>query len=655
MGAKPKPAPSSIEAVQRQWSGYQRQVAGGRLKFSPQAALNAVRATNTALGWVLAVQQRLTHIKVADINALMSGIGLAGQFNAAAGNLDMALQAHGKILTQIAQTISAAGKAYPGVDQYSAGAFDGLKPELPHIGKTKTSIADRPNSDNPLKPWHNFQRHNWAPVNAKDTRPLDTQTVSAEPPASMSWSALHGLTTMNAAPIRDAGGEWRAMSANLQQAFADFATGISNVGGDWEGQGHTKLSTVVNTYVACTRTLTESMTLMGENLLYAAQWVDWTRTRMPPIPAPPTRSMNLGHVDSTVGITPTYGDYREFALGGDKSIRVIADGELYEGSPYNVAVALANHYRWNFWNWYVRGLHETTRNVPKIPLPANPGAGQPPGHRQPGTPPGDKPRAGGPGPRPDKPRLLGPHPAPRPDKPRLLGPHPAPRPDKPRLLGPHPAPRPDKPRLLGPHPAPRPDKPRLLGPHPAPRPDKPRLLGPHPAPQPKPTAPQRPKTPPPQAPQPGGQFLSAAQQALQAAHQLGQLPPASPDSVPTGHTADPPKAGLADPSKGGPGPGPGSASGGPTAQHPLLDRDAAQAKLFPRASLAGESAAALGRAGAMPVAGAPGAPGAAGAPAHGAGAGQEREHKRAEYLDSTEHLDEAMGVGPGVAVPVIEQ
>ncbi|MEU4342432.1 hypothetical protein AB0H00_14370 [Nocardia sp. NPDC023852] len=82
-------------------------------------------------------------------------------------------------------------------------------------------------------------------------------------------------------------------------------------------------------------------------------------------------------------------------------------------------------------------------------------------------------------------------------------------------------------------------------------------------------------------------------------------------------------------------------------------------RLFPRvnagATMAG-SAAAMPRAGAAPMAGqAPmGTPGPAGAPGAGArGGGQESKHERPKYLDSAEHLDEALGEAPDMTRAVV--
>lgn len=76
---------------------------------------------------------------------------------------------------------------------------------------------------------------------------------------------------------------------------------------------------------------------------------------------------------------------------------------------------------------------------------------------------------------------------------------------------------------------------------------------------------------------------------------------------------------------------------------------------FPRADLTGTGAA-VARAGLASMAGTPGTPGAAGAPARGGAAGaDEKSRKSPAYLDSDEHLDEAIGGAQVVSRPVVDQ
>lgn len=153
--------------------------------------------------------------------------------------------------------------------------------------------------------------------------------------------------------------------------------------------------------------------------------------------------------------------------------------------------------------------------------------------------------------------------------------------------------------------------------------------------------------------------LTSAQQALQSA--LGSNSSTSPAASLAGLSGLSPselaaaaakKTGAA--SKGGGGGGSG-AGGGAAAK---AGQNLNATKLFPRASAAIPVADIGARAGmaasassaGMPMGGMPMGGGGA-----GAGGGQQKEHKRADYLDSTEHLEEAIGAAPIVARPVVEQ
>ncbi|MFE7796287.1 hypothetical protein [Nocardia sp. NPDC057440] len=148
------------------------------------------------------------------------------------------------------------------------------------------------------------------------------------------------------------------------------------------------------------------------------------------------------------------------------------------------------------------------------------------------------------------------------------------------------------------------------------------------------------------------QGMAAAQQAMAKDMQTAGLSGLS--GLPSALSAlgkDALKAGGGGAGKGGGGAGGGGAGAGAG----LTNAAAQSAKLFPRAALTEAAAAAAGRAGLATGAGAPGAPGGMGPAGQGANQGGQKEHKRADYLDSIEHLDEALGAAPVVAKPVVEK
>ncbi|GAB2639973.1 hypothetical protein [Nocardia goodfellowii] len=145
----------------------------------------------------------------------------------------------------------------------------------------------------------------------------------------------------------------------------------------------------------------------------------------------------------------------------------------------------------------------------------------------------------------------------------------------------------------------------------------------------------------------------AAQQGLQAAQQAAQqgLQAANAAGLPAS------LAGLGkELSKGMPkaaGPGPGPAKTGALSAGPSLAKDGS--KLFPRASVSGTAAtAAMAGRGLGAVAGQPGTPGGMGPAGAGAQGGQNQNRKRPAYLESTEHLEEALGDAPIASKPVAD-
>ncbi|ONM50527.1 hypothetical protein B0T44_09430 [Nocardia donostiensis] len=146
--------------------------------------------------------------------------------------------------------------------------------------------------------------------------------------------------------------------------------------------------------------------------------------------------------------------------------------------------------------------------------------------------------------------------------------------------------------------------------------------------------------------------MSAAQQAAQQA-MSGMQQAARQAGMPGLPAGVDPKTGL--PKLGGTAGAGGNVSGG-VGSSPVAKELSQTSKLFPRANIAAGPAGTTwgGRAGMTPLTGMPGSPGAAGAPGRGAGQG-DNEHKRPTYLESTEHLEEALGEAPRVVKPVVEK
>lgn len=101
--------------------------------------------------------------------------------------------------------------------------------------------------------------------------------------------------------------------------------------------------------------------------------------------------------------------------------------------------------------------------------------------------------------------------------------------------------------------------------------------------------------------------------------------------------------------------GVGGSAGGGIGAGELAKEAALGAKLFPRALADAEGDALAARAGVAGPGGYPmGSPGGMGGMG-GAKQGEDKERKRAEYLSSKRHLEEAFGKPPSVSKPIVEQ
>jgi hypothetical protein len=156
--------------------------------------------------------------------------------------------------------------------------------------------------------------------------------------------------------------------------------------------------------------------------------------------------------------------------------------------------------------------------------------------------------------------------------------------------------------------------------------------------------------------------LGGAESAIQAAARAAQEAGAAGSGLNAARAGLP--GGLGTPGGGSSGinaaakVGGGGGGLGSGAAAAALQKEADAARMFPRANAAGPApASALGRMGGMsaagmPTNGTPGSPGAAGA---GQGQGQGKEHKRPNYLESSKHLEEALGDAPTVVRAVVEK
>ncbi|MFI9503664.1 hypothetical protein [Nocardia sp. NPDC052566] len=610
-----------------------------RLTFQFELARVIANHIADALGRLTTMQAVTEDIPILDpIAGTISSGPLFERLGSQAGRLNDVLGQHIGILREMRATFIVLGKAYAGTEHVARDSFEAIPiggTPLPSVTVPPVRLPDigingkfpPPNAALTKQP-NNSANNGW--WTDKRDHPFDKdwkwlfqlgKNIRESPDISL---ATYGAT------------KWRELAKQLVTVYAELSGSLHSVSSPerWSGYGRDAVIGAVDAYInKAVPGLHDGMVRMSYNLEFVGGWLRSTELSMPPKEENPAGETEYGDKGGYAGTT---------------------DDETYR-------------YQLNMESSFVKGVTETYRYIPHLPEPAasfgGPQSQVPPGVN--GAPPATVPAAAPPDHRPGPPPgdQSGPPPGSRHAPPQGGG-GPGPGPGGRQRFRPGATPTPRQRTRPG----------QGLTPDQRRRQDK--LLKDaerrskeadrfnreqrerarkqqedsakfqkemHDA-----ARKQQAQSAAAQAAQQGQQ---AMQQAMQAAEQAAQRAAGNQAraGMPgiSGTPGLDPKAGL--PKVGGPGPGvgvPGSVSG----------RDAAaQAKLFPRASLSGAApAAALGRAGMAPMAATPGSPGATGAAGRGAGT-DANNRKRPTFLDSTAPIEEAVGTAPRVVEPVIER
>ncbi|WP_019929524.1 hypothetical protein [Nocardia sp. BMG111209] len=589
------------------WPALKGIATGGfNMKFDDSVASDLIGTISDLIAGVKALKQEVGRVTGdGPLSSLVSGQELAKQFSAKGKELGQICDDHLAILSDMIDTVQAAAKTYAQAEGHNQAVFDSINKD-----PAPARLVDIPGPTS----IPNVGEHD-EPKDLQNAQGFEDVTIQPETPASLSLEKLNALmsfygwgTTNIPERVRDFSDTWNGMAAQLAGIFAEFASRANRVTDQsWTGPGGAIAARSIRTYAKSSAHLQDNMTAFGKTLLYTAGWIEATTNA-------------LDNVDSTKMRT-SYLVFHDRVYAGDVEYRN----------------RLADAYG----KTYVPGMQFTCAHIPVLEHPAAAFNGIPS----------------------DQGVILDPG-APVPPAPVVpVGPGPgtAVSPTSPisTALGPG-----DAPAVPSDIPAPQDD---LQAKPPATEPADPSStrspldqLGQQAAS----LAQQLGSTAQQAGQQAAGTAEQLAQQAAQFAQQAaqgvrGDVTDAASKLAPIGLESAGP--GLAGPGLGG---GAGSGAGGGTAgiggPNSSSSRNPSQsARLFPRAATpaaatnaAAESSTTAGRAGIAAGAGSPGMPAGA---AHGAGGQQSKERKRAAYLDSTEHLDDALGKGPQVVKPVVEK
>ncbi|MQY24980.1 hypothetical protein [Nocardia aurantia] len=274
------------------WAGLSTTAKNGDLMLEPgiaeQAALFVEDALNSIVGVQSWIQQNLQTASPTVANTT-SGTDLAGVFHKKiATDLVQRMEKHRTILTDMGNAFVEAGKAYAAAEGTSAENF-GATSALSNI-----SFNDPAGTTPPGAPFVQALPPRGTP-NWPDT-PMDSISITPEHGTNLSWQQLYSIgQSIDAQAVANAGGVWYWLAQiALAPVFTKLNSKITSVRDKWTGNGATASINATTKYTSQSKVLTDDMNKLGDLLIFTADWLQNTKLTAPPTPNPPTTD-GTGH------------------------------------------------------------------------------------------------------------------------------------------------------------------------------------------------------------------------------------------------------------------------------------------------------------------------------------------------------------------------
>ncbi|MCX4093071.1 hypothetical protein [Nocardia sp. alder85J] len=271
------------------WSGLSTTARNGDLMLEPgvaeTAANHVLDALNSIVGAHQWIQQNL-QLASPTVASTASGTALAGVFHKKiATDLEDRMIKHQNILTDMGNAFVEAGKAYAAAETTSAQNFGAQVTALSNMSfsnPTGTAPAGSPFIQ-ALPP---RGTPNWPGT------PMDSVSITPELGSTLQWEQLYQIgQSIDAQGVANAGGVWYWLAQLvLQPTFDTLKQNISGLSSQWTGSGATASINATTKYTTESKTLTDDMNKLGDLLIFTADWLQNTKTSMPQTETPPTTS-----------------------------------------------------------------------------------------------------------------------------------------------------------------------------------------------------------------------------------------------------------------------------------------------------------------------------------------------------------------------------
>lgn len=263
------------------WPGLLGKAVGGEVTLAADAARTAAELAVDLLNSLAAVEAKVIDLNVhrgfSDNNHLTrSAVPLSGMFNKAGQSLGPILRGHREIVTNMGETFVAAGKLYSATEHDVKTAFDNLKKKREPGTHEPPPVAGKVTPPPLANPVTQIAPFAGAGWYSDPVDPENPAHHNAE------WFVRVGVG-INAQSVMDSSATWRWASKRIADAFLRFTEQLSKLREQkaWTGNGIDAAIRAATDYHNNMTLLTMSMNLISDNLARCASWLDVTKRAMP--------------------------------------------------------------------------------------------------------------------------------------------------------------------------------------------------------------------------------------------------------------------------------------------------------------------------------------------------------------------------------------
>ncbi|MFC9433938.1 WXG100 family type VII secretion target [Nocardia sp. NPDC057030] len=249
------------------------------LTFDPKIVQQCAQLCHDMIGKLKWYQDFINNNKMADMDNWSDetgGIQLTHRFNQKGQDVLHAMDTLKIIMEDMGDTFLSAGANYLRADGKSTE-------ELDKVGSLQTVDSIKPKNDPPKEPHLSDTKSN--PDKPKPPTGVDPgQPISVEDGSGWGWDRFHtfGVSLIGHDwRTYEAGTRYNWISGQLSGDLTDLNASIKRASEMWTGNGAEKAADAIKRFSENSLTFANSLTNLGNDLLYCSKWLNYTYNKTP--------------------------------------------------------------------------------------------------------------------------------------------------------------------------------------------------------------------------------------------------------------------------------------------------------------------------------------------------------------------------------------